>query len=118
MRRAQANQLVAAQRRVETYEAKEAERAEQKAAAKQPDTSASKRTAPQSFSRRRKAEHIPTPEADLPSLKTGDRVEHAKFGKGMVVSVEGEGESLTYIVAFPNQGVKRLSAAFAKLEKV
>ena len=125
MKRAQANALTAAQRRVDTYDAKEAERAEADAAkakekAKLREQAASdkaKRTPPQSFSRRKGPDFQPTPEGDIPTLKTGDRVSHAKFGSGIVVNVEGEGATATFVVAFPNQGVKRLSAAFAKLEK-
>jgi DNA helicase-2/ATP-dependent DNA helicase PcrA len=52
-----------------------------------------------------------------PSWKAGDRVKHRRFGDGIVVSsriVKGD-EEVT--VAFVGEGVKRLIAAYAGLEK-
>ena len=50
--------------------------------------------------------------------KPGERVKHPSFGKGVIVKVDGEGESLQLTVAFPKKGVKKLAAAYAPLEKV
>jgi DNA helicase-2/ATP-dependent DNA helicase PcrA len=50
--------------------------------------------------------------------KAGDRVQHKKWGVGTVVRVNGTAKDLELDVAFPNQGVKRLLAAFAPIEKV
>jgi DNA helicase-2/ATP-dependent DNA helicase PcrA len=44
-------------------------------------------------------------------------VYHAKFGEGTVIAVEREGDDDFVQVAFPNQGIKKLSASIAKLEK-
>ena len=51
------------------------------------------------------------------SHKVGDLVYHRKFGEGTVISVEVEGDEEFVQVAFPNQGVKKLAASIAPLEK-
>lgn len=51
------------------------------------------------------------------SYKTGDRVYHSKFGDGTVIGVEMEGSEEFVQVAFPSQGIKKLSTSFAPLEK-
>ena len=52
------------------------------------------------------------------AIRTGDKVRHAKWGEGRVVSTEGEGGDLRATVAFPGMGVKKLVLAHAPLEKV
>ncbi|MBF8808143.1 MAG: DNA helicase PcrA [Enterococcus lacertideformus] len=52
------------------------------------------------------------------SWKAGDKVKHKKWGIGTVVRVNGVAKDLELDVAFPSQGVKRLLAAFAPIEKV
>jgi DNA helicase-2/ATP-dependent DNA helicase PcrA len=49
--------------------------------------------------------------------KPGDRVHHSKFGDGTVIKVETEGGEEYLQIAFPNQGIKKLAASFAPLEK-
>jgi DNA helicase-2/ATP-dependent DNA helicase PcrA len=49
--------------------------------------------------------------------KAGDRVYHSKFGDGTVIGVEVEGSEEFVQVAFPSQGIKKLSTSFAPLEK-
>lgn len=51
------------------------------------------------------------------SWKSGDKVKHKKWGLGTVVRVSGTSKDLELDVAFPSQGVKRLLAAFAPIEK-
>ena len=51
-------------------------------------------------------------------FKIGEKVKHAVFGKGVVLSCVGEGDDAEVTVAFPNGGVKKLQAGFARLEKV
>ncbi len=51
------------------------------------------------------------------SWKPGDKVKHKKWGLGTVVRVSGTLKDLELDVAFPSQGVKRLLAAFAPIEK-
>jgi DNA helicase-2/ATP-dependent DNA helicase PcrA len=47
-------------------------------------------------------------------LSPGDRIRHAKFGEGIVASVDGDEVS----AAFEGLGTKRLSLSFAPIEKV
>ncbi len=49
--------------------------------------------------------------------KVGDQVYHRKFGEGTVIAVELESNDELIQVAFPNQGIKKLSASIAPLEK-
>ncbi|MCH7801409.1 MAG: hypothetical protein IIC24_07680, partial [Chloroflexi bacterium] len=52
-------------------------------------------------------------------FKAGDKVTHATFGEGMVVSSEPSGDDFEVTVAFKEgHGVKRLLMSFAKLTKV
>ena len=51
---------------------------------------------------------------ELPELMPGDRIRHAKFGDGIVVSAHGD----ELVVAFAGLGSKRLSLAFAPIEKL
>jgi DNA helicase-2/ATP-dependent DNA helicase PcrA len=62
----------------------------------------------------------PTPKAPSGNgtiYKIGDKVKHAVFGKGTVLGVVGDGDEAQVTVAFPNVGVKKLVAGFARLEK-
>jgi DNA helicase-2/ATP-dependent DNA helicase PcrA len=56
--------------------------------------------------------------ANLPDLKSGDRVKHAQFGQGTVVSCKQSGNDSEVVIAFPDVGIKRLLLSFAKLEKM
>ncbi len=47
----------------------------------------------------------------------GDKVRHVKWGTGVVVGVQGEGEDTELKVAFPDQGIKVLLAKYAPLER-
>lgn len=47
----------------------------------------------------------------------GDHVAHKKWGRGTVVRVNGSGSDLELDIAFPQQGVKRLLAAFAPITR-
>jgi DNA helicase-2/ATP-dependent DNA helicase PcrA len=48
----------------------------------------------------------------------GDKVQHKKWGTGTVVKVSGNAKDVELDIAFPQQGVKRLLAAFAPIQKV
>ena len=48
----------------------------------------------------------------------GDKVQHKKWGVGTVVKVSGSSKDIELDIAFPQQGVKRLLAAFAPIEKI
>jgi DNA helicase-2/ATP-dependent DNA helicase PcrA len=57
---------------------------------------------------------------DEPSgaYRLGQRVRHAKFGDGVVLSVEGQGSNARVQVNFERQGTKWLMAGYANLELV
>jgi DNA helicase-2/ATP-dependent DNA helicase PcrA len=59
----------------------------------------------------------PAPKVTTSPFKTGDKVRHAKFGEGIVVEVKPVKEDVEVTVAFAGVGVKRLSLAFARLER-
>jgi DNA helicase-2/ATP-dependent DNA helicase PcrA len=48
----------------------------------------------------------------------GDKVRHAKWGDGVVVSVRGKEDEAEYQVAFPDGGIKKLLAQYAPLTKL
>ncbi len=56
--------------------------------------------------------------AEQVSWAAGDKVTHKKWGEGTVVKVNGQGEDAELDIAFPEQGIKRLLAAFAPITKV
>lgn len=64
--------------------------------------------------------HIgPAPAApNSPHFRSGQRVRHAKFGEGTVIDSKIVGNDEEVHVAFAGEGVKRLAASFAKLEKL
>lgn len=49
-------------------------------------------------------------------LKAGDRVQHERFGKGLVISVEGTGQDQKAQINFEGSGIKNILLKFAKLE--
>ncbi len=51
-------------------------------------------------------------------FQLGDKVMHAKWGQGVVVSIKGAGEDIELSVAFPDQGIKNLMAKYAPIKKV
>jgi DNA helicase II / ATP-dependent DNA helicase PcrA len=60
----------------------------------------------------------PTPNV-VADWRVGDKAEHAKWGLGTVVKVQGEGEDLELNIAFPAPiGVKKLLAKYAPIKKV
>jgi len=67
-----------------------------------------------------KSTAIPENKPQTPSieLKAGDRVRHAIFGEGVVVSCAPKGNDSEVVTAFGGVGVKKLLLSFAKLEKV
>jgi len=59
----------------------------------------------------------PSPSLLDMELKAGDHVQHAQFGKGVVVSCQAVKDDAEAVVAF-NGGVKKLLLSFANLERV
>ncbi|OPZ73846.1 MAG: ATP-dependent DNA helicase PcrA [Firmicutes bacterium ADurb.Bin456] len=47
----------------------------------------------------------------------GDKIQHHKWGVGVIVGVKGKGEDAEYKVAFPEEGIKVLLARYARLER-
>lgn len=65
------------------------------------------------------AEKVKQAGAQPGDYQPGDKVSHAKWGVGVIVSVKGEGTDTELQIAFPAPvGVKRLLAAFAPINKV
>jgi DNA helicase II / ATP-dependent DNA helicase PcrA len=65
------------------------------------------------------SQHIPSPDfraSDTSSLSTGMKVEHPKFGFGIVVEMDEDGANRKAKVRFDNFGVKTLLLTFAKLK--
>jgi DNA helicase-2/ATP-dependent DNA helicase PcrA len=62
------------------------------------------------------AEPAEVPE-DLP-LRVGARVRHARWGEGLLVGIEREGEDVIVTVGFASVGRKRLSLQYAHLEEI
>jgi DNA helicase-2/ATP-dependent DNA helicase PcrA len=59
-----------------------------------------------------------TPSTEIAQFKAGDRVRHARFGEGIVVSYQPIKNDAEATVAFNGIGVKKLLLSFAKLEKI
>ncbi|HTW80290.1 MAG TPA: UvrD-helicase domain-containing protein [Terracidiphilus sp.] len=64
----------------------------------------------------RPALEIATP-SGATGLKKGDRVRHAKYGEGVVMMREGDGEDAKLTVVFERHGLKKLMEKFANLRK-
>ncbi len=52
-----------------------------------------------------------------PQYQVGDTVVHAKFGEGVVIKTHLTDDDQEVEIAFPGQGIKKLSVNFAPLEK-
>ena len=61
---------------------------------------------------------LPMPGQDDLPMKAGAKVRHARFGEGLVVGVEREGEDVMVTVRFASVGRKRLSLQYAHLEEL
>lgn len=57
------------------------------------------------------------PDREIPVLNPGDQVQHAKFGRGEVLTVEGSGDKTVAKVSFAGSE-KRLLLRYAPVEKV
>lgn len=55
---------------------------------------------------------------DPSQFSKGDNVEHERFGKGVIASIEGQAPNTTATVEFTNEGKKKLLLRFAKLRKI
>lgn len=53
--------------------------------------------------------------AEIAAIQPGMTVDHAKFGRGKVQSIEGDGDSRKAVIFFENIGQKQLMLKYAKL---
>jgi DNA helicase-2/ATP-dependent DNA helicase PcrA len=60
----------------------------------------------------------PAPTSAKEVLEAGDRVFHATFGEGDIISVKRMGADWLYEVVFDKVGTKKLMATYAKLKKI
>lgn len=51
-------------------------------------------------------------------INLGDKVQHAKFGVGVIVKTSGTGEDMEISVAFPENGIKNFILKYAPIRKV
>lgn len=70
-----------------------------------------------------KKEHYTKPapkifQTDYSDFKAGDKVEHRKFGQGIILKATPCGNDCILEIEFENIGFKRLMAAFAKVKKL
>ena len=56
--------------------------------------------------------------AEALGLRVGDDVRHAKWGEGVIIDIEGQGDKAEATVRFPEAGEKRLLLSWAPLEKL
>jgi len=61
---------------------------------------------------------VTAPVVAVPELKAGDRVHHAQFGDGVVVSCQPMDSDAEAVVVFDGSGIKRLLLSLARLEKI
>ena len=52
------------------------------------------------------------------AMRIGARVKHARYGRGVVLQIEGSGEDAKLTVSFPGFGQKKFIAKYATLESV
>jgi DNA helicase II / ATP-dependent DNA helicase PcrA len=50
-------------------------------------------------------------------FRANQRVRHAKYGQGLIIKIEGEGDDAKLTINFPGYGVKKMIAKYAGLEK-
>ena len=61
---------------------------------------------------------VPFTGSDSSLFSEGDTVEHERFGKGIIMSIEGQPPNTTATVDFEKDGSKKLLLRFAKLKKL
>ncbi|HYF32290.1 MAG TPA: UvrD-helicase domain-containing protein [Chitinophagaceae bacterium] len=66
-------------------------------------------------------EHVPTPDfvpSDISGLQEGNKVEHQKFGFGLVTRLEGSAHNPVATIKFEHNGEKKIMLNYAKLRIV
>ena len=67
------------------------------------------------LSRVNSSENISNHSTNIISVSEGDKVEHERFGIGIVIKIEGSGGNKSALINFKNSGSKKLLLRFAKL---
>ncbi|MBR99718.1 MAG: ATP-dependent DNA helicase [Flavobacteriaceae bacterium] len=67
------------------------------------------------LSRVNSSENISNHSTNIISISEGDKVEHERFGIGIVIKIEGSGGNKSALINFKNSGSKKLLLRFAKL---
>ena len=62
--------------------------------------------------------HAPGTPTAVNDLEVGDRIEHNRFGVGVITALSGSGASSKATVEFQNAGTKQLLLKFAKITKI
>lgn len=52
----------------------------------------------------------------VPAFQLGDKIEHRKWGEGVIVAVQGAGLDSQLTIAFPQQGIKKVIAKYAPVK--
>lgn len=73
---------------------------------------------PDTFQATRKEFAQEAAQSETVFFNLGDKVQHGKWGTGVVVGISGEGADAELSVAFPNLGIKKLITRYAPLRKV
>lgn len=72
----------------------------------------------QAFGIKRPVQQFKVASGEGPGYDVGDRVRHMKFGEGLVTAITEGGRDYEVTVKFDRFGVKKMFAAFAKLQKI
>lgn len=72
----------------------------------------------QAFGIKRPVQQFKVASGEGPGYDVGDRVRHMKFGEGLVTAITEGGRDYEVTVEFDQFGVKKMFAAFAKLQKI
>jgi DNA helicase-2/ATP-dependent DNA helicase PcrA len=64
------------------------------------------------------ASYTPFPASDSSLFSEGEKVQHERFGNGIIISIEGQQPNTTATVEFEKDGRKKLLLRFAKLKKL
>ncbi len=70
------------------------------------------------LSRVNSSENISNHSTNIISVSEGDKVEHERFGIGVVIKIEGSGGNKSALINFKNSGSKKLLLRFAKLSPI
>jgi DNA helicase-2/ATP-dependent DNA helicase PcrA len=62
--------------------------------------------------------HYPNVSRASASWKIGQEVEHRRWGRGVIIGLEGAGEKAEATIHFPEEGEKRVVIAYAPLEPI